>query len=298
MRAVQFTTYGPADVLDVVDVETPSPSAGEILIQVAGAGINQLDAKLRAGMMSGGAPLTAPSGTGFDAAGTVLEVGTDVDDVAPGDVVFGIGRNTLAEQAVLNAWAKVPAGVDPVEASGWGVAVETAHRLLSELGTHDGTILLSGASGGVGSALIQLAAARGLRVIGTASEHNQAYLQELGAVAVTYGSGLVDRVRAVAPDGVDGALDLSGKGVIGELIALVGDPAKVISISDFTAPQLGARVSTGDGRTTDPRDALAEAAALPSFGLHIDRRFELADAAIAHRTSEAGHTRGKIVVIP
>jgi len=297
MKAVQFTSYGPADVLDVVDIDSPTPAAGEILVKVISAGINQLDAKLRAGLMANGAALPAPSGTGFDASGTVIAIGADVNDVAPGDVVFGIGRNTLAEQAVLNAWAKVPAGVDPVEAGGWGVAAETAHRLLVELGVDAGTIVLSGASGGVGSALIQMATARGLRVIGTAGEKNQAYLQELGAVPVIYGADLVERVRAVAPDGVDGALDLSGAGVIAELIALVGDPSKVISISDFTAPQLGARVSTGAGRTTNPRDGLAEAAEVPGFALHVDRRFDLADAATAHRASEAGHTRGKLVVV-
>lgn len=262
------------------------------------AGTNQLDAKLRSGLMANGEDLPAPSGTGFDASGTVIGVGAGVADVEPGDVVFGIGRNTLAEQAVLTAWAKVPAGVDPVEAGGWGVAAETSHRLLTELGVEAGTIVVSGASGGVGSALIQMATTRGLRVIGTAGEKNQSYLEALGAVPITYGAGLVDRVTAVAPDGVDGALDLSGAGVIGDLIALVGDPSRVISISDFTAPQLGARVSTGAGRTTSPRDGLAEAAAVPGFALHVDRRFELADAASAHRAAEAGHTRGKLIVIP
>ncbi|WIE83709.1 NADP-dependent oxidoreductase [Curtobacterium sp. MCPF17_021] len=298
MKAVQFTSYGSPDVLHVVDVDAPDAAAGEILVQVMSAGTNQLDAKLRSGLMANGEDLPAPSGTGFDASGTVIGVGAGVADVEPGDVVFGIGRNTLAEQAVLTAWAKVPAGVDPVEAGGWGVAAETSHRLLTELGVEAGTIVVSGASGGVGSALIQMATTRGLRVIGTAGEKNQSYLEALGAVPITYGAGLVDRVTAVAPDGVDGALDLSGAGVIGDLIALVGDPSRVISISDFTAPQLGARVSTGAGRTTSPRDGLAEAAAVPGFALHVDRRFELADAASAHRAAEAGHTRGKLIVIP
>lgn len=248
-------------------------------------------------MASGPTP-PAGSGTGFDAAGSVIEVGAAVTDVTVGDVVFGTGRNTLAEQAILAHWAKVPAGVDPVEAGGWGVAVETAHRLLTDLGVDSGTLLLSGASGGVGSALTQLARARGLRVIGTASPRNHPYLESLGATPVAYGEGLVDRVRAVAPQGVDGALDLSGAGVIPDLIALVGDPTRVISISDFTAPQFGARVSTGATRTTNPRDGFAEAAALPGFTLHIDRRYTLDQAAAAHEASERGHTVGKVIVIP
>ncbi|PZF61912.1 NADP-dependent oxidoreductase [Curtobacterium sp. MCPF17_047] len=295
---MQFTTYGAPDVLGVVEIDAPRPGPREVLVRVAGAGVNQIDTKIRSGSMAGGAALAAPSGTGFDAAGTVLRVGTSVGDVAPGDLVFGTGRDTLAEQAVLTQWARVPAGVDPVMAGGWGVAVETAHRLLTELAVDEGTVLLSGASGGVGSALVQLARARGLRVVGTASVENHPYLARLGATPVTYGVGLVDRVRAVAPEGVDGALDLSGAGVIADLVALVGDPRKVISISDFTAPALGARVSTGAGRTTDPRDGFAEAAALPGFTLQIERRYALDEAAAAHRAAEGGHTIGKLVVVP
>jgi NADPH:quinone reductase-like Zn-dependent oxidoreductase len=298
VKAVQFTAYGTPDVLEVVDTEAPRPGPGEILIQVASAGINQLDTKIRSGAMASGSDLPAPSGTGFDAAGTVVDIGTDVLDVVPGDVVFGTGRNTLAEQAILTAWAKIPEGVDPVEAGGWGVATETANRLLTELAVDTGTILLSGASGGVGSALVQLSRARGLRVIGTASRKNHAYLENLGATPVTYGPGLVDRVNAVAPEGIDGALDLSGAGVIGDLITLVGNPAKVISISDFTAPKLGARISTGATRTTNPRDGFAEAAAIPGFSLNIERRYTLDEAAAAHQVAESGHVVGKLIVIP
>jgi len=298
MRAVQFTTYGTPDVLTVVDVDVPRPGAGEILIAVAGAGINQIDTKIRSGAMASGAPLASPSGTGFDAAGTVLSVGPDVDGVLAGDLVFGTGRDTLAEQAVLTQWEKVPQGTDPVEAGAWGVAVETANRLLTELAVDTGTIVLSGASGGVGSALVQLARARGLTVVGTASEKNHAYLARLGAVPVVYGDGLVERVQAAAPEVIAGALDLSGAGVIGDLVALVGDPSKVISISDFTAPRLGARVSTGATRTTDPRDGFAEAAALVGFALRIERRYALEEATAAHRAAETGHTVGKLVVVP
>lgn len=298
MRAVQFTTYGTPDVLTVVDVDVPTPGAGEILIAVAGAGINQIDTKIRSGAMASGTPLASPSGTGFDAAGTVLSVGPDVDGVLAGDLVFGTGRDTLAEQAVLTQWEKVPQGTDPVEAGAWGVAVETANRLLTELAVDTGTIVLSGASGGVGSALVQLARARGLTVVGTASEKNHAYLARLGAVPVVYGDGLVERVQAAAPEVIAGALDLSGAGVIGDLVALVGDPSKVISISDFTAPRLGARVSTGATRTTDPRDGFAEAAALVGFALRIERRYALEEAAAAHRAAETGHTVGKLVVVP
>jgi len=215
-----------------------------------------------------------------------------------GDIVFGAGRNTMALQAILTAWAKVPGAVDPVEAGGWGVATETAGRLLSELGLDEGTLLISGASGGVGSAVVQLAVARGFTVIGTASASNHDYLARFGAIPLTYGEGLEDRVSKAARGGIDGALDISGAGVISELVALVGDPAKVISIAGFTAPAHGARVSTGATRTTDPRDGFAEAAGLPDFALHVERRFALADIADAHRHAEKGHTADKLVVTP
>lgn len=298
MRAVQFSTYGTPAVLEVVTIPQPHPGSGEVLIKVASAGVNKLDAKIRSGSMAPTPELAAPTGTGVDAAGTVVEVGADVTGTAIGDVVFGTGRGTLAEFAVLNQWALLPASIDPVEAGGWGVAVEISHRLLTGLDVASGTILLSGASGGVGSALVQLARARGLRVIGSASPKNHPYLEHLGATPVAYGPGLVANVRAAAPEGIAGALDLSGAGVISDLIALTGDPTKVISIADFSAPQHGARISTGANRTTNPRDGFAEALSVPGFSLHIEKRFSLDQAADAHRWVEDGHTVGKLIVIP
>ncbi|MFZ1410872.1 MAG: NADP-dependent oxidoreductase [Micropruina sp.] len=298
MKAVQFNSFGGPEVLEIVDIDVPHPGRGEVAIQVTSAGINQLDTKIRSGGMPTGRPASFPMGTGIDAAGTVVDVGLGVDDVAVGDLVFGTGRNTMAEQAILTQWAKVPHGVDPVEAGGWGVATETAGRLLTELGLEKGTLLISGASGGVGSAVIQFAIGRGLTVIGTASEKNHGYLARLGAVPIAYGERLVERVLAVAPEGIDGALDISGAGVIGDLVTIVGDPSKVISIADFTAPTLGVRVSTGTTRITEPRDGFAEALALPHFALEIERRFSFDEIAIAHQHAQNGHTVGKLVVIP
>lgn len=298
MRAVQFTSFGGPEVLRIADVDVPAPGPGEILVRVAGAGVNQLDTKIRAGAMPQGRPAAFPLGTGVDAAGAVTAVGPGVTGVAVGDVVFGTGRATMADQAILTAWATVPRGVDPVEAGGWGVATETAGRLLTELGLREGTLLVSGASGGVGSAVVQFAVARGLTVIGTASAPRHEYLAGLGAIPLAYGAGRADRVAEVAPHGVDGAFDLSGAGVIPELVGLVTHPTDVISIADFTAPGHGARVSTGATRTTRPEDGFAEAAALPGFALRVERRYALVDIADAHRQAAGGHTVGKLVVTP
>lgn len=297
MRAVQFSTYGGPEVLETVEVDAPHAGPGEIVVQVVSAGINQIDTKIRSGAMAAGRPGTFPSGTGVDAAGTVVGLGEGVDDVALGDVVFGTGRGTVAEQAVLTRWALVPEGVDPVEAGGWGVPVETASRLLTQLGVESGTVLVSGASGGVGSAVVQLAVARGLRVVGTASAKNHAYLASLGATPVTYGPGLADRVADVAPGGVDGALDISGAGVLVDLVALVGDAIRVITIADTAAERLGVRFSRG-GASSDGHSAFGEALRLPGFALPVERRFSLEETAAAHWHAEDGHTVGKIVVVP
>jgi NADPH:quinone reductase-like Zn-dependent oxidoreductase len=174
--------------------------------------------------------------------------------------------------------------------------VATAIRIINEVGVQPGqTLLVSGAAGGVGSAVVQIAGQRGISVIGTAGAANQDYVRSLGALATTYGAGLTDRVRAMAPDGVDAALDITGAGVIGELIELTGEPSKVLSIADFSAPQQGAKVSTG---STNHAGAYAEAARLFSAGhFHMPvKKFPLADAGRAQAESQAGHVTGRLVI--
>jgi NADPH:quinone reductase-like Zn-dependent oxidoreductase len=297
MKAVQFATYGEPEVLRLVDVEPPHAGPGQVRVAVRAAGVNGIDWKIRAGSMSGQRELGSPSGTGVDAAGVVDEVGAGVEGVAVGDAVFGSGTATYAEQAVLSHWAPKPAGLSFEEAAGYPIPAETAIRILREVGVEPGqTLLVSGAAGGVGSAVVQIARERGITVIGTASERNQDYLRSLGATATTYGDGLAGRVRAIAPDGVDAALDIAGSGVIPELIELTGEPGRVLSIADFTATGHGARVSSS---STGRAAAFAEAARLFEkgvFRLPVARTYALADAAEAQTASAAGHVAGRIVI--
>jgi NADPH:quinone reductase-like Zn-dependent oxidoreductase len=296
MKAVRFAEYGGPEVLRLVDVDEPHAGPGQVRIAVRAAGVNAYDWKVRGGSMREVQPIALPAGTGSDAAGVVDEVGEGVDGVAIGDEVFGQGTATFAEHAVLSYWAVKPAELSFAEAASYPVPVETAIRIINEVGVQPGeTLLVSGAAGGVGSAVVQIARKRGIAVIGTASEANQDYLRSLGAVATTYGDGLVGRVRSIAPGGVDAALDISGSGVIGDLIELTGEPSKVLSIADFSAPQQGAKVSSG---SADPAGADAEAARLFSTGdLRIPvKTFALADASEAHAVSEAGHVTGRLVV--
>ena len=297
MKAVQFAEYGGPDVLQLVEVDEPHAGQGQVRIKVRAAGVNGLDWKIREGYMREAMPLTLPAGTGMEAAGVVDEVGEGVTEVEVGDAVFGYGSATFAEVAVLWSWAKKPAELPFEEAAGYAAAAETALRILAQVGVQPGeTLLVSGASGGVGSAVVQFARERGIKVIGTASERNHDYLQKLGAVPTTYGPGLLERVRALAPDGVDAALDIAGSGVIPELIELTGEPAKVLSIADFNAPSYGAQVSD---TFSNAADAFGEAVRLFSegaFHLPVEKTFPLEQAGEAQAENAAGHTVGKLVV--
>jgi NADPH:quinone reductase-like Zn-dependent oxidoreductase len=296
MRRVSFAEFGGPEVLHVVDVEEPHAGPGQVRIAVRAAGVNPADWRVREGQVLGAHPTVLPSGVGLDAAGVVDEVGEGVDGVEIGDPVFGEGSSTYAEFAVLSAWARMPGGLPFDEAAGYPSVVETALRIIGQVGVRPGqTLLVSGASGGVGSAVLQIARDRGITVIGTAGPANQDYLRSLGALATTYGDGWVERVRRLGP--VDAALDLAGSGVLRELVELTGDPRKVISIADLGAPELGVRFS---GEAGSVPDALAEAVDLISRGkLHIpvERSYTLGEAAAAHVDSQAGHARGRRVVV-
>ncbi|MET9254630.1 NADP-dependent oxidoreductase [Streptomyces sp. NPDC003717] len=296
MKKVSFAEFGGPEVLQLIDAEEPHAGPGRIRVAVRAAGVNPVDWRLREGQILGAHPLSLPAGVGLDASGVVDEVGEGVEGVAVGDAVFGEGASTYAEFAVLSAWAHLPAGLTFAEAAGYPSVVETALRVVREVGVRSGqTLLVSGASGGVGSAVLQIARERGVKVIGTAGAANQEYLRGLGALATTYGGGWVDRVRGLGT--VDAALDLAGSGVIRELVELTGDPRKVVSIADLGAPGLGVRFSGAAGSVPD---ALAEAADLIARGrLHIpvEKSYTLAEAAAAHRDSRAGHTRGRRVIV-
>ncbi|MGW2459932.1 NADP-dependent oxidoreductase [Streptomyces sp. NPDC001761] len=296
MKKVSFAEFGGPDVLQLLDAEEPHAGPGQIRIAVRAAGVNPVDWRIREGQVLGAHPVELPSGVGLDASGVVDEVGEGVEGVKAGDRVFGEGSSTYAEFAVLSAWARMPEGLTFEEAAGYPSVVETALRVIREVGVRSGqTLLVSGASGGVGSAVLQIARDRGIKVIGTAGAANQDYLRSLGAVATTYGEGWVERVRELGR--VDAALDLAGSGVLRELVELTGDAQKVISIADLEAPEFGVRFSGVAGSVPE---ALAEAVDLISRGkLHIpvEKSYTLAEAPAAHTDSQAGHTRGRRVLV-
>ncbi|MFF3915850.1 NADP-dependent oxidoreductase [Streptomyces sp. NPDC001852] len=298
MKSVQFSQFGDPEVLEIVDLPDPHPGPGQVRIAVRAAGVNASDWKKRAGLMDEGLPQTL----GYEASGVVDEVGEDVTDVAVGDRVVGLSEQggAQAELAVLSFWAPLPASVGFAEAAALPAAVETAARGLDRLGVVSGSLLLvNGASGNVGSAAVQLAVARGARVIGTASRARHAYVRTLGAEPVAYGETLVKEVRALAPDGVDRALDVAGSGVLPDLIDLAGSPKHVVTLADFAgAQEHQVTFSRGDdGRALYVLAELGELIETGRLSLPQVHTFPLDQVVQAHHLGETGRADGKIVLI-
>jgi len=157
-------------------------------------------------------------------------------------------------------------------------------------------VLMHGASGGVGTLAVRLATARGARVIATAGPSNQDYLTSLGATATVYGEGLVERVRALAPDGVDAVFDLAGKGALEDSITLRGGTERIVTIADVRAQQLGITFSRGAAKASaDGLAAVAQDAATGKLATTVTA-YPLDQAATAQQVSDAGHVRGKLVL--
>jgi NADPH:quinone reductase-like Zn-dependent oxidoreductase len=298
MRAVRFHQYGDPQVLALEDAPEPHAGPGQVRIRVRAASVNPIDWKLRAGYLAEMMPTTFPAVPGSDAAGVVDEVGEGTTGVTLGDEVFGLAvSGSAAELAVLGAWAHVPASWSTEQAAAAGLVSSTAIAGLDALGDLAGrTILLEGAAGGVGSAAVEIAVARGATVIGTASATHHDFLRSLGATPVTYGEGLASRVAAVAPDGVDVALDLAGSGSLADLVAIVGDPAKVATVADFTAAAMGVAVVQGAANAPANLAVAAELGAAGAYTPRIDSTYPLAQTAEAHAYVQAGHTQGKVVL--
>jgi NADPH:quinone reductase-like Zn-dependent oxidoreductase len=300
MRALQFKAYGGPEVLEWAEAPEPHPGPGQVRVAVRAASVNPIDWKKFSGAMSGGEPMAGTGYLGVDAAGVVDEVGEGVTGVAVGDEVFGRGRDTQAEYAVLDAWAVKPPSIDWAVAAAAGVAGETGERGLRLLDVKAGdTLFVDGGAGGVGAATVQMALARGAKVIASSGEANLDYLREIGATPVRYGQGVAERVRAAAGGPVDAVFDVAGKTPIEELIGLAPEPSQVLSIANFAAGQAGGRV-TGGGADSHPMEALALVADLLAENKLVIKvqTFPFDRAGEAYRISQGGHVRGKLVLVP
>lgn len=294
MKAVTFSAYGEPDVLQLSNVDEPHVKSNNIRVSIRAAGVNPADWKFRRGLF-GSAPF--PSIPGFEFAGVVETVGDGVDGVAVGDEVLGSAMATYAELVVTNQFVAKPNTLSWEIAGGLPVVARTAYRAVEELRVGAGdTLLVHAAAGAVGSMAVQLARQRGAIVIGTASESNHQYLKSIGAIAVTYGVGLVERVRSIAPHGVTAVFDAAGRGALPDSIELAGGTERVVTIADPDAGKHGVRFIQG----TWDAEALARIAqqvAAGEIAFRIARTYRLEEAAAAHRESETGHVQGKIVLL-
>ncbi|MFZ3494024.1 NADP-dependent oxidoreductase [Streptomyces sp. 5.8] len=304
MKAITYTAYGTPDILALTEVPEPKVGPGEVLVRVKAAGVNPVDWKLAAGYLDPILEVRYPVIPGWDVAGVVEAVGEDTFDYAVGDEVYGYIRKewvelgTYAElvSAPVRTLARKPRELSFEQAAGIPLAGLTAYQSLTRVGLKAGeTVLIHSAAGGTGSFGVQIAVALGLRVIGTAGAHNHDYLRSLGAEPVLYGEGFADRVRELAPEGVDAALDFFGDDVIPALRSLVKEERRVVSIADYTAAAQGAHQLWVRPDTAD-LTFLAELADKGGLTVNVEHALPLAEAAKAWELSATGRTRGKIVL--
>jgi NADPH:quinone reductase-like Zn-dependent oxidoreductase len=304
MKAVIAPRYGDPDVLTLTDADDPKVGPDSVLVRVRAAGVNPVDWKIVAGHLDPLMHVHFPLIPGWDVAGVVEAVGLDATEFSVGDEVYGYVRKdevqhgTFAElvAAPVRTLAHRPAALSWEQAAAVPLAGLTAFQALARIGVGQGdTVLVHAAAGGVGSFAVQIAAAQGARVIGTASERNHDFVRSLGGEPVDYGEGLADRVRALAPEGVTAALDLVGGGAAQLSQDLLADRTRVASITDATITRTGGhhvwvRPSSQDlaalGRLADDGRLTA----------HIGHSLPLERAAEAFELSKEGHVRGKIVL--
>lgn len=289
-RIVAPARFGGPEVLALTEIQTPEPGTGEVRVAVRAIGVNPIDWKLYSGAFGDSPALLGASGN---------ETSGVVDAVGPGVSHWSVGNEVIVYPIAGSAYAEhivVP------------VAAGTGTQAVHAAGVREGdTVIVHGAAGGMGSMTVQLARLRGARVIGTASAGNHEFLRSLGVEPVEYGQGLVERARALAPDGVDAAIDAVGSDeALQTSIELVADRDRIVTLVAMDrAGDLGIR-AIGGGPGADPgtdlrRASVAVVAAQVAAGtltIPVERTYPLADAAQAHRDSRSGHTRGKLVILP
>ncbi|MGK5640837.1 NADP-dependent oxidoreductase [Streptomyces sp. URMC 126] len=302
MKAAAINAFGGPDVVELLDLPTPEPGPGQVRVRVRAAGVQPVDGAVRRGLFHAGAAAPEfPLTIGNDFAGVVARVGEGAAGFPAGAEVLGWALMACHAEYVVVPVDQIvakPAGMPWEVAGAFSASAQTAHTALEALGVGAGdTFLVHAAAGGVGTVAVQLARAYGATVVGTASPRNHEYLRSLGAVPVAYGDGLVDRVRAVAPDGVTVALDGAGGAALDASLELVADRARIGTIVDFErAPALGVRALRTQ-RSTERLSALTGLWEEGRLRVEISRVFPLAQAAEAHRAIETGHGRGKIALV-
>lgn len=302
MLMLGFRAYGGPEVLERLEVPTPAPGPGQVLVRMRAAGVNPADIKVRDGRRREAVEARFPMAVGREAAGTVVGLGRGVESLAVDDEVFGptaAGTGALAELVLLDAagTTRRPAAVSAQEAACIPVAVGTAYDVLAQMGLAAGsTLLVIGAGGGVGTAACQLGRDAGLTVVGVASIAKRDLVEACGATHVESGDGWAGRVRLLAPQGVDGVLDLVGTPVVEDAAALRRAGAPLVSPA---APAAATALGGGGAKRRRTTAVYAEVADLGAAGRVrpvITNTYALRDAADAVAEVETGHSAGNVVV--
>jgi NADPH:quinone reductase-like Zn-dependent oxidoreductase len=304
-RAVQFDRWGGREVLYVGEIPMPVAAGGEVVVAVKAAGINPGEAGIRSGGYNGRAPGTFPSGQGSDLAGVVTAVGPGVHDLAVGDEVLGFswrrsGQATHVAVPAIQLIAK-PAELSWEVAGALYVVACAAYAAVGAVDPQPGeTVAVSGATGGVGTVVVQMLALRGIRILAIASEANDAWLTTHGATPVNYGPRLPERLLDAAPDGIDAFIDLFGPEYVRLAVGLGIDRSRIQTIIAFQmAHLLGTRSESSE--SVSNRAVLTEMAGLVARGeieIPIAAVYPLDRVQDAFAELELRHTRGKIVLVP
>ena len=312
MRRVVARAYGGPEVLAVVDAEPVDPAPGEVVIEVRAIGVNPIDYKLYSGAF-GADPAALPMRLGSEAAGVVAEVGDAATGpsgpIAVGDEVIAYPLSeAYADRLVVSGDSVIPkpASLPWNEAAGLLAVGTTAVDTLdtANVGTGD-LLLVHGAAGGVGSFVVQLARARGATIIGTARPGNHDYVRSLGATPVSYGDGLTDRIRVLAPDGVDAVIDTAGSDeAIDVSVGLVRDPSRLVTtvpgprVGEAGFRIVGALGPEGMEPRKRARGFLVDLAGSGDVRVRIARTYALSEAASAHADLRNPHAAGKFILLP
>lgn len=305
MRAVRFDRYGGPEVLEVREVDDPSPEAGEVLVQVRAASINPGEISIREGRMASRFPATFPSGEGSDLAGVVRALGDGVEGLSIGDEVCGWTNRRASHAELVVAPADqlaIKPEMIPWEVAGsMFVAPMAAYACVRAVAPRAGeTIVVSAAAGGVGSIAVQLARRTGAGVIGLASERNHEWLRSRGVTPVTYGDGQAERVREAAGGRIDAFIDTFGGGYVDLAVELGVAVDRINTIIDFEAVQrLGVKAEGSSSIASGAvlRELLAMVAD-GSLEVPIARTFQLGEVRAAFEELAKRASHGKIVLLP
>jgi len=301
MKAVAFHSPGTPDVLQLMDFENPIPEIGQVRVKVKSAGVQPVDCAIRGqGFSPPGVDIEYPQILGNEFAGVIDMVGEEIEGFSIGSEVIGWSLlSSYAEYVVVPTTQIVrkPKTMPWKEAGVLTASGQTAHTALRELNVNKGdTVLIHAAAGGVGTFAVQLARAWGATVIGTASPRNHDYLQSLGAIPVSYGKGLVDRVHKLAPEGIDAALDAAGEEALKASAELTYDKKRIGTIVAFDLSEELGTTPIRSKRSISRLSELTRMYEQRQLRVVVSQTFPLHQAADAHRAVETRHVRGKIAL--